>query len=139
MADTIQLDVLTPERKVLSVRVSEVQFRSAHRGYYGILPEHTAVMTPVGDGLLYYVQGGQKLHLLVLGGFSEVGPGHVTLLARVAETVDNIDAPAAQAAHKDAQARLKTAQDPEAYQAAQAALEAATLRLQALGQLPGTH
>lgn len=139
MADTIQLDVLTPERKVLSVRVSEVQFRSAHRGYYGILPEHTAVMTPVGDGLLYYVQGGQKLHLLVLGGFSEVGPDHVTLLARVAETVDAIDVAAAQAALKDAQGRMKAAQDPEAYQVAQADLEVATLRLQAAGQIPTGH
>lgn len=133
MSDAILLDVLTPERLVFSAQVSEVQFPSAHRGYYGILPEHTSVMTPVGDGLLLFQQGAQKHHLVVFGGFAEVGAHHVTVLAREAQTVDMLDAAQVQADHKAAQARLKEAKDPEEYQTAQAELHAAAIRLQALG------
>ena len=58
--DHILLEVVTPERRVFSAQVSELQFPTATRGYYGILPGHTPVITPVGDGLLYYTQDGEK-------------------------------------------------------------------------------
>lgn len=134
MADAILLEVLTPERKVFSARVSEVQFPTEYRGYYGILPEHTAVMTPLGDGLLHFLQDGQKRHLTVFGGFAEVGAEHVTILAREAETVDMLEAPAVEAAYQAAQKALKEARDPEALEAAQHQLKLASVRKQALGQ-----
>ena len=53
MSQTIKLEVVTPERPVFSSDVAEVQFPTASRGYYGILPGHTPLMSEVGDGLLY--------------------------------------------------------------------------------------
>lgn len=127
------LEVVTPERKVFSAEVSELAFPSAHRGYYGILPGHTPVMTPVGDGLVTYVQEGRKHVLTVFGGFAEVGPDRVTLLARESETPEMLDAAALEGARQEALRRLKEALDPQETAAAQAALEAAQIRLQALG------
>ncbi len=127
------LEVVTPERKLFSAEVSELSFPTAHRGYYGILPGHTPVLTPVGDGLVTYVQNGQKRLLTVFGGFAEVGPDRVTILARESETPEMLDAAALEAARQEAQKRLKEAKDPQSLAAAQADLDAATLRLQALG------
>jgi len=127
------LEVVTPGRKVLSAEVSELAFPTAHRGYYGILPGHTPVMTPVGDGLVTYVQEGRKHVLTVFGGFAEVGPDRVTLLARESETPEMLDATALEGARQEALKRLKEAQDPQETAVAQAALDAAQIRLQALG------
>jgi F-type H+-transporting ATPase subunit epsilon len=87
MSDPLLLEVLTPEGRVFSSRVSEVQFPSAFRGTYGILPDHTAVMTPLGDGTLTCLREGQKVQINLGGGFAEVGPDHVTVLAREASVV----------------------------------------------------
>lgn len=127
------LEVVTPERKVFSAEVSELSFPTAERGYYGILPGHTPIMTPVGDGLLTYVQNGQKLVLTVFGGFAEVGPDRVTILARESETPEMLDATALESARQSAQQRLKEAKDPQELAAAQADLEACAIRSQALG------
>lgn len=123
------LDVVTPERKVLSAEVTEVQFPTEHRGMYGILPGHTPVVVPVGDGLVSFVQEGVRRQITVFGGFAEVGPEKVTLLARESETPEMLDADALQAAEREALARLKTGTDASA----QAELERIHIRLQALG------
>jgi F-type H+-transporting ATPase subunit epsilon len=106
MSDHILLEVVTPDRRVLSTQVSELQFRTATRGYYGILPGHTPTLTPLGDGLLYYTQSGEKRWITVFGGFAEVGPEHVTVLARVAETPDMLDPEKAQGERAQAEMRL---------------------------------
>lgn len=126
------LEVVTPERKVFSAPVSEISFPTAHRGYYGILPGHTPVMTPVGDGLITYVQEGRKHLLTVFGGFAEVGPDRVTVLARESETPEMLDATDLENTHQEALKRLKEAQDPAGTAAAQEAVDAALIRLQAL-------
>lgn len=130
----LTLDIVTPERKVLSAEVTELQFPTEHRGSYGILPGHTPVMVPVGDGLATFVQDGQKRVATVFGGFAEVGPDLVTLLARESETPDMLEATEVEAAAKEAQARLKEARTPEELQQAQRDLAKAQIRLQALGQ-----
>ncbi len=127
------LEVVTPERKVFSAEVSELSFPTAERGYYGILPGHTPLMTPVGDGLLTYVQNGQKLVLTVFGGFAEVGPDRVTILARQSETPEMLDATALESVRQNAQQRLKEAKDPQELATAQADLDACAIRSQALG------
>jgi len=127
------LEVVTPERKVLSAEVSELSFPTAERGYYGILPGHTPLMTPVGDGLITYIQNGQKRMLTVFGGFAEVGPDRVTILARESETPEMLDATALESARQNAQQRLKVAKEPQEFAAAQADLDACAIRTQALG------
>jgi len=131
------LEVVTPERKVFSAEVSELSFPTAHRGYYGILPGHTPVMTPVGDGLITYFQNGQKRVLTVFGGFAEVGPDRVTVLARESETPEMLDAATLEGARQDALKRLKEAKDPQELAIAQADLDAAAIR--ALAISPTAH
>ncbi|MCE1229501.1 MAG: ATP synthase F1 subunit epsilon [Firmicutes bacterium] len=126
------LEVVTPERKVFSAEVSELSFPTATRGYYGILPGHTPIMTPVGDGLITYVQQGQKHVLTVFGGFAEVGPDRVTILARESELPESLDATALEVTRQEALKRVKEAKDPHDLAQAQADLTAAELRLQAL-------
>ncbi|MBI4912575.1 MAG: F0F1 ATP synthase subunit epsilon [Acidobacteria bacterium] len=131
MSNTLKLEVVTPERPVLSEQVSEVQFPTATEGYYGILPGHTPVMAPVGDGLLHFVKDGQKHWLTVFGGFAEVGPDHVTILARASETADAIDVDRAEAARKRAADRLAQAKEDLDMDRARAALQRAMERLEA--------
>ncbi|HLO66995.1 MAG TPA: ATP synthase F1 subunit epsilon [Holophaga sp.] len=137
MSELITLEVLTPERKVFSAQVAELQFPTKERGYYGILPGHTPLVTAVGDGLVTYTEGGQKHWLTVFGGFAQVGPGHVTILARASETVDMLDADRAEAARARAQKAIKDAQGEDDLEHAQVKLARALIRLQAAGKPVG--
>lgn len=137
MSQSIKLEVVTPERPVFSAEVAEVQFPTASRGYYGILPGHTPLMTEVGDGLLYYIQNGQKHWITVFGGFAEVGPDRVTILARGSETVEMIDLERAEAARERALRMLKDAQTEQDMAKAQAKLNASVTRIQAAGHPSG--
>ena len=128
---------LTGLSVTFSAEVAEVQFPTATRGYYGILPGHTPLMTEVGDGLLYYLQDGQRHWLTVFGGFAEVGPDRVTILARESETVDMIDLGRAEASRQRALQLLKEAQTEHDLATAQAKLDASLIRLQAAGHPAG--
>lgn len=138
MSNSLKLEVVTPDRLVFSDTVSEVQFPTATLGYYGILPGHTPVMTPVGDGLLYFTKDGEKHWLTVFGGFAEVGPDHVTILARESETVDMIDLEKAESDRQHALKILRESKDEKDLAEAQATLDACLIRLQAAGH-PGGH
>lgn len=134
MTDSILLEVLTPERRVFSARVAEVQFPTAEAGYYGVLPGHTPLVTALGIGLVYYTENDQKHWLTVFGGFAEVGPEHVTILARISETVDMIDAERAESARVRALRMIKDAVTEDEIDRAQAKLAASLVRLQAAGK-----
>jgi F-type H+-transporting ATPase subunit epsilon len=108
MADTLRLEVVTPSRRVLEVRAAEVRIPGA-LGELGILPGHTPLLTSLGTGEVKYSGGEGPGRLVVQGGFAEVQPDAVTVLATIAETVDEIDADAARAALSEAQERLKAA------------------------------
>jgi len=138
MSDAILLEVLTPERQIFSAPVADLQFPTADNGYYGILPGHTPLITAVGDGLVSFTQGNAKHWLTVFGGFAEVGPDHVTILARVSETVDMIDVERAEAARVRALDKLKAAATESDLDNAQAHLRASLIRLEAAGH-PGGH
>ena len=137
MSELILLEVLTSERRVLATQVSEVQFLTATLGYYGILPGHTPLVTPLGDGLLTYTQRGEKHGLTVFGGFAEVGPDRVTILARESETMDMIDLERAEASRQRALKLLKEAHTENDFETAQAKLNASLIRLQAAGHPSG--
>ena len=137
MSEPILLEVVTPNKRVFSAQVSEVSFPSAAKGYYGILPGHTPVMTPLGQGLVYYMQHGEKHWLTVFGGFAEVGSDHVTILARDSETMDELDLDRAEAARQRALKVLKEAQTESDLNSAQAALDRSIIRIQAAGHPSG--
>lgn len=137
MSEPILLEVVTPQRRVFSAEVSEVEFPTADRGYYGILPGHTPVMTPVGQGLLYYTQEGRRHWLTVFGGFAEVGPAHVTVLARESETIDMIDLDQVEAERQHALKILKEAETEHDLALAQTQLDASLIRMEAANKPAG--
>jgi F-type H+-transporting ATPase subunit epsilon len=137
MSEPILLEVVTPQRRVFSAEVSQVEFPTADRGYYGILPGHTPVMTPVGQGLLYYTQEGRRHWLTVFGGFAEVGPTHVTVLARESETVDMIDLDHVEAERQHALKILKEAETEHDLALAQTLLDASLIRMEAANKPAG--
>lgn len=131
--EPIRLEVITPERRVLRTQVSEVQFPTAHQGYYGVLPGHTPVVTPVGDGLIHYLQEGVRHCLTVFGGVAEIGPDQVILLARESELPEQLDPAVVDENHRRALQALKEAREPQDLEPARTALAMAEIRLKALG------
>ncbi len=134
MADTLELEVATPERELVREQVSDVQIPGKH-GYMGILPGHAALLGLLGIGTLTYTVGGRKKHLSVHNGFLEVLDDHVRVLADNAERAEEIDIERARRALEKAQdAGINPALgvDPaaalEAIARAQARLEAAALK-----------
>ena len=90
MPDVLELEIATPERQLVREEVSEVQIPGKN-GYMGILPGHAALLGQLGTGFLSYTAGGRRRYLSVQGGFVEVLPDHVRVLANVAERAEEID------------------------------------------------
>ena len=91
MADKIQLEVVTPERRVLTESVDMVTVPGLG-GELGILPGHTPLISQLQTGVLSYVQSGKNFQLHVSGGFVEVRDDLVSVLAEIAERPEEIDA-----------------------------------------------
>lgn len=96
MADKIQLEVVTPERRVVAEPVDMVTVPGLN-GELGILPGHTPLISQLKTGVLTYSQDGKSAQLHVSGGFVEVRDDLVAVLAEVAERPDEIDAAKARA------------------------------------------
>jgi len=114
MADMIELEVATPERELVREPVSEVQVPGA-KGYLGILPGHAPLLSLLGAGALSFLVAGKRKVLAVQGGFLEVLPEHVRVLANVAERGEEIDLAKARAELAAAQEQLNNLgdRDPE--------------------------
>jgi F-type H+-transporting ATPase subunit epsilon len=107
MNDTLRLEVVTPSRRVLESRASEVRIPGA-LGELGVLPGHTPLLTSLGTGRVTWIDGDTTGCLVVQGGFAEVQPDAVTVLAAIAETIDEIDVETARATLAEAQEKLKS-------------------------------
>ena len=103
---TINLEVITVERTVYSGSVDMVVAPGID-GELGILPHHTLLMTMLKPGELRIKIGGQEESLAVSGGFIQVLPDRVVVLADAAERVEEIDLARAEAARKRAQEKIK--------------------------------
>ena len=123
------LRVVTPNRQVVSEDVEEVQ-APGREGYLGILPGHAPLISQLQAGELSYRRGQQVSRLAVSGGFLEVLPEQVTVLAETAERPQEIDLARAEAAKERAEKRLRGG-DPETdVRRAAVALQRALIRLQ---------
>src|ERR671916_2213763 len=105
MAERLQLDVITPERRLISETVDSVTVPGAG-GELGILPGHTPLISQLQTGILSYTQGPTTRRLLVSGGFVEVNGDRVSVLADLAEFPEEVDAARARAERDDAERRL---------------------------------
>lgn len=132
MADTIQLEIVTPERLVVNEVVDYIEI-PGKTGYLGVLPGHAPLISELAAGELTYRIGKQTKRVAVAWGFAEVLQTKVTVLAETAEKAEEIDTARAEAAKKKAEAELQKA-GPEGNAEAKAALERATARLDVAGK-----
>lgn len=130
MADRLQLEMVTPYKKVLSTEVDELT-APGFAGELGILPGHTPLLTTLRVGELSYKQGGSTYHVAVNWGYLEIEEDRATVLVDTAEEADEIDLARARAALGRAEEALKklSAEDKQ-YRVMEAALHRALIRIQ---------
>jgi F-type H+-transporting ATPase subunit epsilon len=105
MTDTFQLEIVTPEKKVVETAAEEVQI-PGRNGYLGILPGHAPLITELAVGEITYREHANVQRLAVAWGFAEVLPEKVTILAETAERPADIDVERARKAKERAERRL---------------------------------
>lgn len=125
---SLKLDIVTAERVVFSEDVDEV-VAPGIEGQLGILPHHAPLMTILQSGELVVKRGNEEDIMAISGGFLEVRPDRVIVLADSAERAEEIDTERAEAAKKRAEQRLaeRTSEIDEAR--VQASLRRAIARL----------
>ncbi|MFH1139432.1 MAG: F0F1 ATP synthase subunit epsilon [Pseudomonadota bacterium] len=129
MAEPIRLEVVTPDKMVLGEDV-DIVVATGSEGEFGVLRGHIPFLTTLKEGELRYRKGGKLEFLAVSGGFAEVQPDKVTILAESAEFAREIDADRAQRARDRAVQRLNEAKSEEInHVRAEAALRRALMRL----------
>jgi F-type H+-transporting ATPase subunit epsilon len=125
----LKLEVVTPERLLVSAQVDEVQLPGSE-GYFGVLPGHTPLLATLQVGELWYRSGSEKHYLAVAFGFAEVLPDRVTVLAQLAERPEDIDVPRAEAARKRAEERIARPAADDDFERARIAMMKSLIRLQ---------
>jgi len=128
MANTFQLEIVTPSRLLVKDAAEEAQIPGSS-GYLGILPGHAPLITELGVGVITYWASGAAHTLSVAWGFAEVLSGKVTILAEAAERPQEIDVERAQKAKDRAEQRLKSNDLEVDYTRAEDALQRAQTRL----------
>lgn len=134
MASKIRLDIVTPERIVYSEDVDMVIARATD-GDIGILPGHAPLIAGLATWPLRVQRDQSESQVALFGGFIEVGPEKVTILASCAELPGEIDVKRAEAAKTRAESRLKEVAPDIDMERAEAALRRALVRLRVSEQL----
>ncbi|HEY41753.1 MAG TPA: F0F1 ATP synthase subunit epsilon [Dehalococcoidia bacterium] len=125
---TIRLDIVTAEHLVFSDDV-DIVVAPGIDGELAILPHHAPLMTMLQPGELRVRKGGEETFMAITGGFLEVRPDRVTILADAAERAEDIDAARAEEAKRRAEARLSGKLTDADMVRAEAALRRSLIRL----------
>jgi F-type H+-transporting ATPase subunit epsilon len=130
----LTLEIVTPERRVLSVTCDEVRAPGV-KGGFGIRQGHEPFMTALEPGRLTYVEGGREHHYAVGGGYLQVADDKVVVLADTAEAAGDIDVERARRAFHEAQERLlKLTEQDENHPVESARVRRAAARLGVAGR-----
>jgi F-type H+-transporting ATPase subunit epsilon len=105
MADTLRLEIATPERLLIQVEATEVYVPAAN-GMIGILPQHAPLLSGLGIGELSFTTADGRQSLFVADGWVQVLNNEVRVLADRAENIHEIDTARAEASLKRAQERI---------------------------------
>ena len=127
MAGKILLEVVTPEKQLLSQPVDMV-IAPGSEGEFGVLPGHCHFLSALRIGELRYQVQDHWHYMSVLWGYAEVTPTKVTIMAEIAEKAEDIDVSRAQAAVEAAEQRVKAGGLPSEVKEAEISLEKARLR-----------
>lgn len=125
---TFRLEIITAERQVFADDVN-VLVAPGIEGELGILPHHAPLMTILTPGELLIRKDGEEIYLAVSGGFLEVRPDKVIILADACERAEEIDIERAEQAKRRAEERLKTHPPELDASRAEAALRRSLARL----------
>jgi F-type H+-transporting ATPase subunit epsilon len=130
----LTLEIVTPERRVLSVTADEVRAPGA-LGSFGVRQDHEPFMSSLEPGRLTYVEGGREHHYAVGGGFLQVADNKVIVLADTAEAAQDIDVERARRAFEESQEKLlKMTEQDERHALESARVRRAAARLRVAGQ-----
>src|ERR1044071_9857229 len=130
MGESLQLEVVTPERRLLSESVNSVTV-PGRNGEMQILPGHAALISELQTGVLTYNLGGSNFQLHVSGGFIEVSNDRVSVLAEIAERPEEIDAARARLAREHTEKQLSAwSGSEEDFEKARAKPERSMVRIQ---------
>src|SRR5919106_6965751 len=130
MPEQLQLEVVTPERRVISEPVNSVTV-PGRNGEMQLLPGHAALISELKTGVLSYNQDGTTHQLHVSGGFVEVSDDRVSVLAEIAERPEEIDAARARLAREHTEKQLSAwSGSEEDFEKIRAKLERSMVRLQ---------
>jgi F-type H+-transporting ATPase subunit epsilon len=131
--DKIKLEIVTPERVVVSENVDEVVLPGIE-GEFGVLHGHIPFLTALKVGVLTYKIGEQEEHLAVSWGYVEVTSDNVKVLAETAEKATEIDINRAKTAREAAEKILTAGKEDSEYEEAKVRLEKAVIRVQVAGK-----
>jgi F-type H+-transporting ATPase subunit epsilon len=126
---TIKLDIVTVEKVIFSDYV-DIVVAPGLDGVMGVLPHHAPLMTTLKAGELVARQGSQEFSIAVSGGFMEVRPDRVIVLADSAERAEDIDIARAEEAKRKAQEQLAHPEAGASTASAEAALRRALARIE---------
>ena len=126
---TILLEVATPDKGEIYKNDINMLITRSICGELGILPKHANLLTALIPHVMRIKEGGGEVQLFVSGGFMEVTPEKITVLADAAETPDDIDVERAKSAYQRANERLAKKNADTDIDRAEAALARAKARL----------
>ena len=130
----MQLTIITPEKTVLNETVTSIQAQATD-GWFGILPQHIPMVTPLRVSVLRYKTVNDETHqMAVMGGLLQTDGKTTQVLCDAAETATEIDVLRARQAKERAEARLKNSEASVVSDRAQIALTRSLARLQAAGK-----
>ena len=125
----LHLEIVTPERLAYEGDVDAVVCPGI-QGELGVLPHHAPLLTTLGVGELRIRTGGQEEYFAIAGGFLQVRPDKVVVMAETADLASEIDLEAAEKARRDAEKALAEGfNEPADLARARAAMERALLRI----------
>jgi F-type H+-transporting ATPase subunit epsilon len=125
----ILLEIVTPERLAYSGEVDSVQVPGSE-GEMGILPHHAPLVSMLGIGELVIRAGGGEELFAIAGGFVQVRPDKVVVMAETADMASEIDLERAQEARREAERAIETGyHEPADLAVARAQLQQALLRI----------
>ncbi len=125
----LELEIVTPERLAYSDTVDSVQLPGIE-GELGVLPHHAPLISMLGIGELRIRKGGAEEVFAIVGGFLQVRPDKVVVMAETADMASEIDLEKAEEARREAERALESGyQEGADLAAARAALQQALLRI----------
>ena len=123
MADTMKFELVSPERLLMSGEVQQVTVPGSE-GEFGVMPNHAPVLSTLRPGILDVVgEDGKQDRVFVRGGFAEVNPAGLTVLAEEAIHMDDLDAAALAQQIQNAEEDVADATDDARRQKAQETLD----------------